>query len=102
MQTTGYRIQLSETAAVVIWFATERGAVVSYSIVLLTLQAGTWETVRVYDNAHGQNEMHRHTLAGGKEAAESFNAGLDFGEAMRAARDEVLAGYERMIEGWRR
>jgi hypothetical protein len=56
--------------------------------------------LRVYDNAHGANEMHRYTLAGGKQPAELVHAG-EAGEAMRAARDEVLAGYEKMIEAWR-
>lgn len=49
MQTTSYRMRLAEDATVVVWFATQRDLVVSYSIVLL----------RVYDNAHGHNEMHR-------------------------------------------
>lgn len=54
----------------------------------------------VYDNAHGANEMHRYTVAGGKQPAEPVHAG-ETGEAMRSARDEVLAGYEKMIEAWR-
>lgn len=84
-----------------VWFATERGVVVSYAVVLLALHEDRWHTVRVYDNAHGQNEMHRHTLSSGKQAAESFHEG-DFGEAMRAAREEVLDGYGTMVESWRR
>jgi hypothetical protein len=52
--------------------------------------------VRVYDNAHGANEMHRYTLAGGKQPAAPVHAG-DACEAMRAARNEVLAGYEKMV-----
>ena len=95
-------MRLAEHAAVVVWFATERDRVVSYSIVLLVLHEATWQTVRVYDNAHGQNEMHRHTLRTGKQAAEVFSQASDFGVAMRSAREEVLAGYEKMIEGWRR
>jgi hypothetical protein len=83
------------------WFATERGVVVSYAVVLLALHEGRWHTVRVYDNAHGQNEMHRHTLSGGKQGAEEFQAG-EFGEAMRTAREDVLSGYATMIESWRR
>jgi hypothetical protein len=46
------------------------------------------------------NEMHRYTLAGGKQPAELVHA-PEAGEAMRAARDEVLAGYEKMIEARR-
>jgi len=79
---------------------TERGKVMGYSVVLLVLREGDWHTVRVYDNAHGANEMHRYTLAECKQAAEPVHAG-EPGEAMRATRDEVLAGYEKMLEAWR-
>jgi hypothetical protein len=101
VQSTSYRIRLSAEAELSVWFATERGGVVSHAVVLLVLHGGNWQTVRVYDNAHGRNEMHRHTLSGGKQPAEVFQSG-DFGEAMRAAREAVLTGYETMIEGWRR
>ncbi|MHB1569372.1 MAG: hypothetical protein ACYC0H_09220 [Solirubrobacteraceae bacterium] len=69
---------------------------------LLILHEERWQTARVYDNAHGHNEMHRHTLSGGKQAGEAFSPEGDFGVAMRTARDEILAGYEKMIEGWQR
>lgn len=100
MSTTSYRLSLNDRAELLVWFVTERGAVLSYSIVLVAQHEGAWHTIRVYDNAHGENEMHRHTLAGGKQPAEAFHAG-GFGAAMRAARAEVLAGYEKMIESWR-
>jgi hypothetical protein len=74
--------------------------VIGYSVVLVAQHEDAWHTIRVYDNAHGQNEMHRHTRAGGKQRAEAFLSG-DFGAAMRAARAEVLAGYDRMMEAWR-
>ena len=99
MQPTSYRLPLSDQAEVLVWFVTERGKVVSYSVVLVAQHQGAWHTIRVYDNAHGQNEVHRHTLAGGKQSAESFLPG-DFGEAMRAAQAEVLARYDKMIEAW--
>lgn len=99
MQTTSYRLPLSAQADLLVWFVTEHGAVISYSVVLVARHVGAWHTIRVYDNAHGANEMHRHTLAGGKQPAEALQPG-EFGEAMRAARAEVLAGYEKMIEAW--
>lgn len=101
MQSTSYRIRLSPEAELSVWFATERGAVVSYAVVLLAFHEGAWHTVRVYDNAHDRNEMHRHTFRGGKERAEVFHAG-EFGEAMRSAREEVLGEYGTMVEAWRR
>jgi len=100
MQTISYRMPLSNQAELLVWFVTERGAVISYSVVLVAQHQGAWHTIRVYDNAHGRNEVHRHTLAGGKQQAEPFLPG-DFGQAMRVARGEVLAGYEKMVEAWR-
>lgn len=99
MQTTSYRLPLSDQAELLVWFVTDHGAVISYSVVLVARRQDAWHTIRVYDNAHGHNEMHRHTASTGKQSAEAFLAG-DFGEAMRAARAEVLAGYEKMIEAW--
>src|SRR5688572_5933545 len=63
---TSYRLQLAGAAELVVWFLTERGKVISYSVVLLALHEDAWHAVRVHDNAHGANEMHRCTLAGGK------------------------------------
>ena len=59
------------------------------------------ETVRLYDGAHGENELHRYTQDGGKQAAEVFNDGT-LGAGMRAAIDEIKHGYEEMIDGWHR
>jgi len=100
MQTTSYRLPLSDQAELLVWFVTDLGAVISYAVVLVARHQNAWHTVRVYDNAHGHNEMHRHTASTGKQPAETFLPG-DVGEAMRAGRAEVLAGYEKMIEAWR-
>jgi hypothetical protein len=62
---------------------------------------GRNETVRVYDGAHGENELHRYTHVSGKQAAEVFDHGT-LGEGMRAAIEEIKGGYEEMIDGWRR
>jgi hypothetical protein len=66
----------------------------------MTDDAGA-HTVRVYDAAHGSNEMHRHTRTGGKQAGVVFHAGT-LGEGMRAAIADCVDGYEQMIEGWSR
>jgi hypothetical protein len=47
-------------------FKTDRRDVVDYSIVLLVEVNGELETVRLYDGAHGENELHRYTRKGGK------------------------------------
>jgi hypothetical protein len=80
-------------------FTTERRAVEDYSVVLLTEIDGHTETVRVYDGAHGQNELHRYGKKSGKGPAEIFHRGT-LGEGMRTAIDEAERGYPAMIESW--
>jgi hypothetical protein len=75
--------------------------VIDYSVVLVIEVDGRMETVRVYDGAHGENELHRYTREGGKQAAEVFDRGT-LGEGMRAAIDEIKSGYEEMTGGWHR
>lgn len=78
----------------------QRGpGVIDYAVVLIAEVDGRPETVRVYDGAHGENELHRHTRAGGKQAAEVFDRAT-LGEGMRAAVEEIEYGYEMMIEAW--
>ena len=68
---------------------------------LVARHAGIWQTIRVYDNAHGPNDLHRHTLTGGKEPAVTFHHGTA-SEALQAALASIDAGYEEMIVGWLR
>jgi hypothetical protein len=82
-------------------FATDRRDVTDYAVVLLVEVSEQQETVRVYDGAHEQNEMHRYTRQGGKQAAEVFHRGT-LGAGMRAAIEQVTRGYQPMIEAWRR
>lgn len=68
---------------------------------LVVDDGGETHTVRLYDGAHGVNEMHRYTRGAGKQPAEIFHGGT-LGEGMRAAIHEIEDGYEAMIEAWRR
>lgn len=78
----------------------QRGpGVVNYAVVLIVEVDGRPETVRVYDGAHGENELHRYTRDGGKQAAEVFSRGT-LGEGMRAAIEEIERGREAIIEAW--
>jgi hypothetical protein len=78
---------------------TSRGReILDYSVVLL-IDRGGLQTVRVYDAAHGFNEMHRHTEKGGKQPGTVFHRGT-LGDGMRDAIEAVENGYEHMIEGW--
>ncbi len=82
-------------------FSTDGREIIDYAVVLLLARDGPTETIRVYDGAHGHNEMHRYTRTAGKQPGEPFHAGT-LGEGMRAAIDLVERGYGEMIEGWER
>jgi hypothetical protein len=82
-------------------FTTDGKEITDYAVVLLLALDGSTETVRVYDGAHGHNEMHRYTRSDGKQPGEPFHAGT-LGEGMRAAIAEIERGYGEMIEGWKR
>jgi hypothetical protein len=96
-----YPLDLMRTVWLTVRFETVRREVFMYSIVLAADIGGNRETIRVYDAAHGFNEMHRHTRHGGKQSGESFHAGT-LGEGMRAAIAECTDRYETMIEAWHR
>ena len=82
-------------------FSTVRGRVVGYRVVLLLGPPEERVPVRVYDSAHGFNEMHRYTPAGGKQTGTPFHSGT-LGEGLNAAIKEATQSYESMIEGWKR
>lgn len=82
-------------------FTTDGREITDYAVVLLLALDGSTKTIRVYDGAHGHNEMHRYTKSDGKQPGEPFHAGT-LGEGMRAAIAEIERGYGEMIEGWKR
>lgn len=82
-------------------FTTSGPQIVDYAVVLLLDTESGRETIRVYDSAHGHNEMHRYTRSGGKQAGTPFHSGT-LGESMRDAIEQIESGYRQMIEGWER
>jgi hypothetical protein len=96
-----YPLDHTLIAWIYVEFTTDRRDVTNYSVVLFIREKDQVETVRVYDGAHGKNEMHRHIPARGKQTAEIFNRGT-LGAGMRAAIEEIKHGYEGMIDSWRR
>jgi hypothetical protein len=81
---------------------TTRGReVVDYAVVLVVGEGRRAETIRLYDGAHGRNEMHRYTTSTGKQSGIAFHSGT-LGEGMRVAIEEIRHGYRQMIEGWER
>jgi hypothetical protein len=82
-------------------FTTRGREVTDYAVVLVAQRGVRKETIRVYDCAHGHNEMHRYSSARGKQPGITFHSGT-LGEGMRAATDEVECRHHQMIEGWER
>lgn len=62
-------------ASIRVEFTTDRRTVTKYSVVLVLDEGAGPQTVRVFDGAHGVNEMHRYTASGGKQPDEIFDAG---------------------------
>jgi hypothetical protein len=98
-----YERVLDRAVLMYVEFKTERRGrdVIDYSVVLVVEESGRRETVRLYDGAHGENELHRYTRNDGKQGAEVFNRDT-LGTGMRAAIEEIKHGYEEMIDGWHR
>jgi hypothetical protein len=69
--------------------------------VLLAEIVDAVQVIRVFDSAHGFNEMHRFTRSEGKQAGRLFHGG-SLGEGRRAAISEIHPGYRQMIQGWGR
>jgi hypothetical protein len=82
-------------------FTSQGPEITDYAVVLMLERGEATETIRVYDSAHGHNEMHRYARSEGKQPATPFHSGT-LGEGMRAAIDQVERGYREMIDGWER
>ncbi len=98
----GYWDIIDAAKGVLMWvdFTTDRGTVVDYTVMLALPTPGGIQTIRVYDAAHGFNEMHRYTQRSGKQKGVEVHRGT-LGEGMRAAISDLKNGYLAMIEGWK-
>lgn len=99
---TRFRRVLDVDAELAAELHTVRGQAESYSVVLLALDEGEkWATVRVFDNAHGADHMHRFTGSSGKQDPEEIAAATP-SEGFNMALEWAESGYREMIESWRR
>ena len=98
---TEYDYPLSGEAIVYARLDTEHGEAVGYAVTLVVEEHGELRTVRVYDNAHGEPEMHRYSREGKKQPAEKAS-GATPSEGFNMALDVISAGFSEMIDGWRR
>lgn len=101
LRETSYRARLDFDAAIDVRFLRRRREVIDYTVVLLALELGDLRSVRVYDNAHGDHDMHRYNRKGVKQPAEIFHQS-SASEALQSAIETVRSGYREMIESWRR
>ena len=70
-----------------------------YAIMLQLRIEGRWQTIRLFDNAHGYHDMHRYTGAE-KHPAERFSEGTVNEVAPMAIR-YLIEHWEAIAESWR-
>src|SRR4051812_3362522 len=70
-----HALDRQDTVRLSVRWRTRRRDVVDYAVTLVAFESGVWETIRVYDGAHGINELHRYTQRGGKQGGAVFHAG---------------------------
>jgi hypothetical protein len=92
-------IDLAIAERVRVCFSQSGRPIERYSVVLLALVDGEWQTVRVYDNHLGSHHMHRYTRSGGKQEPEDFHPGPT-NEAIPAAIAHLKAHWEAIIQSW--
>ncbi len=93
-------IELVLTENVKIQFNRSGRPIGRYSVLLLALVEGNWETVRLFDNHLGTHHMHRYTRTGGKQDPERFYAGPT-NAAIPAAIGHLKSHWEAIIESWK-
>jgi hypothetical protein len=98
-----YREWLDFDASMLVWFETDQGKVIEYSVILIVhdIFERNPRTVRVYDNAHGPHHLHRYTPEGLKRGPEVLPYTTP-SEALNAARQDLKSRYRGIIDSWRR
>jgi hypothetical protein len=99
--TTTYRYELDPAldAWITVQFTRRRRHITDYAVILLIRRSDQTHTIRVYDAAHGINEMHRYTQHDGKQAAETVHHGT-LTEGLQAAIQAIQDSHPAMIEAW--
>jgi hypothetical protein len=70
-----------------------------YAVMLQLRIEGRWQTIRLFDNAHGDHDMHRYTEAE-KQPAERFAEGTVSEVAPMAIR-YLIDHWEAIAESWK-
>lgn len=93
-------IEIEVDEGVFIRFSQSGKPIDRYSVVLLALEGGELQTIRVYDNHLGSHHMHRYTQKGGKQPEAPFHEG-PMNAAIPAAIDHLKNHWRAIIESWR-
>jgi hypothetical protein len=88
---------LSDDARILIEF--EGRPLERYAIMLQLLIEDRWQTVRLFDNAHGDHDMHRYTGAE-KQPAERFAEGA-INEVAPQAINYLIDHWKAIAESWK-
>ena len=88
---------LAENARILVEF--EGRPLARYAIMLQLLIDGRWQTIRLFDNAHGDHDMHRYT-GSEKQPAERFAEGA-VNEIAPQAIDYLIEHWEAIADSWR-
>lgn len=99
--TPDFQIAVGPDVEILVEFKTERGELTGFTVLLRVRREGHWHEVRVWDNAHGRNEMHRYTRSGGKQPGVIFDRGSS-AVGYRAAYADARANFEEIVDGWER
>ena len=84
-------------AVIAVRYVRERGVVTGFAVQLLVDHDGEQVPVRLYDNSHGELEMHRYNAEGKKMEATKLPSSRDSRTELPRIIDEIKSGYERMI-----
>lgn len=92
-------VEIALTATVKVQFNQSGRPIERYSVLLVILVDGDWQTVRAYDNHLGTHHMHRYTRSRGRQERTPFHPGPT-NEAIPAAISHLKAHWEAIIESW--
>lgn len=70
-----------------------------YAVMLQLRIEGRWQTIRLFDNAHGKHDMHRYTEAE-KQPAERFAEGA-VNEVAPTTIRYLIDHWEAIAESWK-
>jgi hypothetical protein len=72
---------------------------IEYAITLRVLRGGAWQTIHLFDNAHGVAEHHEHRYVGSCKQPPKVVEG-DTNTVMAAAMHKLFTNWQEILEAW--